>query len=92
MNTHIVVEKAKKLGELIKYYRERAGYNNQYTLSKVSNCSPIQISNYESGKTTPSKLVARELIDAMNLTREEGIEFIRLTDELRIERRKKAQE
>lgn len=87
----IVEEKARELGELIKYYRERAGYANQYNLSKVSNCSPIQISNYESGRTTPSKLVARELIDAMNLTREEGIEFIRLTDELRIERRKKAE-
>lgn len=86
-----VEEKARKLGELIKYYRERAGYVNQYTLSKASNCSPIQISNYESGRTTPSKLVARELIDAMNLTRDEAIEFIRLTDELRIERRKKAE-
>lgn len=87
----IVAEKSRKLGELIRYYRERAGYVTQYSLSKASNCSPIQISNYESGRTTPSKLVARELIDAMNLTREEGIEFIRLTDELRIERRKKAE-
>jgi len=80
--------KIEEFGKKIENYRNRVGYKTRYQLAVVMDCGAIQISNYENGKSIPSKLVVRELIEALNLTRDEAIEFINEANELRLERRK----
>lgn len=83
-------EKLEAYGRKLQAYRHRVGYKNQYQLAVAMDCGAIQISNYESGKTIPSRLTAKQLIETLNLTRDEAIEFINETNALRIERRKQA--